>query len=55
MIANLIAWVLALIAMSVCEIEANKTCPAPPPTAASSDAGSDGSRMVANPKIINEI
>ncbi len=53
MISNLIAWLLALIAMTVCELEIEDTCPAPPPAA--SGSGSDSGATVTNPKIINEI
>ena len=56
MISNLIAWLLALIAMTVCELEIEDACPAPPPAAASTSGnGGNSGATVTNPKIINEI
>ena len=56
MISNLIAWLLALIATTVCNLEVEDTCPVPPPVEDSgSSSGSDSGATVINPKIINEI
>lgn len=55
MISNLLAWLFALIATAMCELNETETCSAPPPPAATAASGSTHSTHTANPKIINEI
>ena len=53
MISNLVAWIIALIAAAMCELNETPTCAAPPPPAAVT--GSAQSSHTISPKIINEI